>query len=71
MDSAGVMTTSASPKMWKMDSLDVVKTSASPEMGKIEHLGRCENSVKSELRMPRNFPYIYIYILENVCIYTL
>ena len=67
MDSSGVMTTCASPKMKNEDSLEVAKTSASPEMGKIAYLRCCENSVKSELRMPRRFPqiciYIYIYIL--------
>ena len=62
MDSSGVMTTFASPKMKNEDSLEVAKTSASPEMGKIAHLGCCENSVKSELRMPRRFPQICIYI---------
>ena len=79
MNSSGVMTTFASPKMKKNDNLDVAKTSASPEMGKIAHLGCCENSVKSKLRMPRSFPqicmYIYLYLLtiyiymHILCIY--
>ena len=70
MNSSGVMTTFASPKMKKNDSLDVAKTSASPEMGKIAHLGCCENSVKSKLRMPRSFPQIYIYIYIYIYTYT-
>ena len=61
MDSSGVMTTAASPKI-KKNSLDVAKISASPGMGKIAHLGCCESSVKSKLRMPRSFPQIYMYI---------
>ena len=69
MDSSGVMTTAASPKMKKNDSLDVAKLSASPEMGKIAHLGCCENSVKSKLRMPRSFPQICMYIYIYIYIY--